>query len=309
MKAVDLSIVIPTFNEVDNIDSLHKELLSVLKKFGRSYEIIFVDDGSTDGTRGKLQKLADSNTHIIFFRRNFGQTAALDAGFKHSKGAIVISMDADLQNDPADIPSLVNELEKGFDLVQGWRWNRQDPLNKKLFSKLSNWLRKKLTGEKVHDSGCTLRAIRKEALEGLDLYGEMHRVIPALLEWKGFKVTELKVNHRQRKSGKSKYGISRLLKGFLDLLVITFWMKYSTRPVHLFGGFGILFSFLGLVAGLYLLALKFFRNEAIASRPLLSLAVLLVVLGVQLLLFGFITDILVKGYYRGHPPYAIEKIA
>ena len=176
MKAPDLSIVIPTYNEVENVEALHKELLAVLKKFGRSYEILFVDDGSTDGTREKLEKLADSNTHIIFFRRNFGQTAALDAGFKHCKGNIIIPMDADMQNDPADIPALVAEIEKGFDLVQGWRWQRKDPLSKRVFSKFSNWLRKRLTGEKVHDSGCTLRAIRGPLLLQLCLLG----IIPGI---------------------------------------------------------------------------------------------------------------------------------
>ncbi|MBI2664001.1 glycosyltransferase family 2 protein [Candidatus Woesearchaeota archaeon] len=307
--ATEISAVIPAYNEEENIIPLGEELAAVLNTLKRSYEIIFIDDGSTDSTAQKVAELRQKNKNVrlIQFRKNFGQTASLDAGFKHAKGSIIVSLDADMQNDPNDIPAMIAELEKS-DAVVGWRKHRKDALHKRLFSKFANALRKTLTGERIHDSGCTLKAIKREAVENLDLYGEMHRFIPALLMWKGFKVSEIVVRHRPRYKGRTKYNFKRLLKGFLDLLVVKFWMQYSTRPIHLFGGLGILLGFLGGIAGLYLLSLKFFRAEPIANRPLLLLAVLLAVLGTQLILFGFIADILIKTHYKGQPPYSIKRI-
>ena len=306
--ATELSVVIPAYNEQDNIQPLTQELIGVLNSYGKPYEIIFIDDGSTDATAEKIALLHEKNRNIrlIQFRKNFGQTAALDAGFKNANGKIIIPMDSDMQNDPADIPRLLSGLNNS-DAVVGWRKDRKDALPKRLFSRLANAMRKALTGERIHDSGCTLKAIRKEAVEELDLYGEMHRFIPALLMWKGFKVTEAVVRHRPRHSGKTKYNFKRLLKGFLDLLVVKFWMQYSTRPIHLFGGLGMFFSLLGVIMGLHLTFLKIFRGEQLANRPMLLLAVLLVVLGTQFVLFGFIADILIKTHYKGKPPYSIKR--
>ncbi|MBI5398590.1 glycosyltransferase family 2 protein, partial [Candidatus Woesearchaeota archaeon] len=292
---MDVSIVIPCFNEGDNVTLLYNKISSVMKGAGKSYEIIFVDDGSTDQTYNRLAEIRkkDERLKIIKFRRNFGQTAAMDAGFKHSIGKIVIAMDADLQNDPEDIPRFLERINQGYDVVSGWRFQRNDSITKKLFSKIANSLRRSLTEEKIHDSGCSFKAYKRECFDDLDLYGEMHRYIPALLLWRGFKVTEIKVKHHPRKFGKTKYNLKRIIKGFLDLLVILFWYKYSTRPIHFFGGLGILSSLTGTVIGGYLISLKFFYNTSIGNRPLLLLSMLLVILGVQLLLMGFLADILI----------------
>ncbi|MBI4150518.1 glycosyltransferase family 2 protein [Candidatus Woesearchaeota archaeon] len=297
-----LSIVIPTFNEAQNVPLLHDELSKVLKGLKHQYEIIFVDDGSNDGTRDALRRLAsDKNVKVLFHRRNFGQTAAMDSGFKYAHGDIIITMDADLQNDPADIPKLLAKLDEGYDVVSGWRKHRQDPVSKKLFSRIAGSLRRMLTREKIHDSGCTLKAYRKECFANLDLYGEMHRYIPAILTWRGFRVTEIVVNHRARKFGTTKYGMGRILRGFLDLLIVKFWMQYSARPIQLFGRLGLCCFALGFFAGLYLLWQKFADGQAIANRPLLLLVVLLVLLGVQFFGMGVITDALTKIYYRSSP--------
>lgn len=297
-----LSIVIPTFNEVQNAPLLHGELTKTLKALKHPYEIIFVDDGSTDGTRDALRKLAsDKNVKVLFHRKNFGQTAAMDSGFKYAHGDVIITMDADLQNDPADIPKLLAKLDEGYDVVSGWRKNRQDPFSKKLFSRIAGKLRKTLTRDKIHDSGCTLKAYKKECFTNLDLYGEMHRYIPAILTWRGFRVTETVVNHRPRKFGATKYGMGRILRGFLDLLIVKFWMQYSTRPIQLFGRLGLGCFALGFIAGLYLLWQKFAEGQAIANRPLLLLVVLLILLGVQFFGMGVITDALTKLYYHASP--------
>lgn len=307
---MDISVVIPVYDEEANVAVLYEELKKVLARLNRKYEIIFVDDGSTDGTFDKLLKLKskDSNVKILKFRRNFGQTAALDAGFKSAKGDIIISMDADLQNDPADIPKLLDRMKEGFDAVSGWRYKRKDPLSKKLFSKAANIFRKMVTGETIHDSGCTLKAYKKECFNDLNLFGEMHRYIPALLMWKGFKIGEVKVNHRPRTHGKTKYRMSRIFRGALDLLVVVFWQRYSTRPIHLFGGLGILSMLAGIISGAYLTIMKFAYGASIANRPLLLLTILLILLGVQFIVFGFLADILIKVYYKDSRNYSIEKI-
>lgn len=298
-----LSIVIPTYNEVENVGRLYNELVPALKKLKHAYEIIYVDDGSSDGTRQKLRELntKDKDVKVLFHRRNFGQTAAMDTGFKYAHGDVIITLDADLQNDPADIPKLLAKMNEGYDVVSGWRKNRKDPISKKLFSKFAGFMRRSLTREKIHDSGCTLKAYRKECFQGLDLYGEMHRYIPAILTWRGYRVGEVVVNHRPRQFGKTKYGFRRLFRGFLDLLVVKFWMQYSSRPIHLFGGLGLWCFGLGFLSGLYLLFRKFFYNEAIANRPLLMLVVLLLILGVQFFGMGVMTDALTKIYYRNAP--------
>lgn len=309
---MEISIVIPVYNEEKNIEPLYKEVRLILNSLNKEYEIIFVDDGSKDKSLEELKKLheKDKRIKIIKFRKNFGQTAALDAGFKHASGKFIVAMDADLQNDPNDIPKLLEKINKGYDVVSGWRKKRKDPLTKKIFSRIANIFRIILINDRIHDSGCTLKAYKKECFEDLDLYGEMHRFIPALLRWKGFKVTESIVNHRKRKFGKTKYSITRVLKGFLDMLVVKFWMQYSARPVHLFGGLGILSGFIGFLIALYLTILKLFYNIAIGNRPLLFLSGLLIIIGVQFIVFGFLADIMIKIYYSKEKikPYNIEKI-
>jgi glycosyltransferase involved in cell wall biosynthesis len=306
-----LSIVVPAYNEAENLPVLHEELTAALKRLGKSYEIIIIDDGSTDGSYESLLKLQQRDAHLVIirFRRNFGQTAAMDSGFKQAQGDVIVTMDADLQNDPADIAALLESMEsEKLDVVSGWRWQRRDPIGKRLVSKFANGLRKMLTGERIHDSGCTLKAFRKECFDGLDLQGEMHRFIPAILMWRGFKVGEVKTNHRERKFGRTKYGVNRLLRGFLDLLVVKFWMQYSTSPIRLFGGVGLLMFFLGGMVGAYLTILKLVYQVGLSDRPLLLLAALLMIVGVQLVMFGFLADILVKLFFRGHPNYLIEAV-
>ena len=308
---MDYSIIIPVYNEEKNIIELYSRLKPVLRQLKKKYEIIFVDDGSTDNTYKELEKLhnKDKTVKIIKFRKNFGQTAALDAGFKHALGKYIITIDGDLQNDPNDIPKLIKKLKEGYDVVSGWRVKRKDALSKKLFSVFSRQLRKLIINDKIHDSGCSLKIYKKDCFKDLDLHGEMHRYITEILALRGFKIGEVKVNHLPRKKGKTKYNLVRLPKGFLDLMVVAFWQRYSSRPIHLFGGLGIIMSFFGVLTGLYLLYLKFFYKAAIANRPLLLLAILLVVLGIQFIIFGLIADILIRMYYLGDKKnYHIEKI-
>ncbi len=310
-KETDISIVIPAYNEQENVEILYRKLKLVLDKLKKKYEIIFVDDGSKDNTFDILQQLhaKDQTVKVIKFRKNFGQTAALDIGFKQAIGNVIVSMDADMQNDPEDIPKLIARLNEGYDVVSGWRVKRNDPLLKIFASRFSNRLRRVITGDKIHDAGCSLKAYKKECFQDLDLYGEMHRYIPSLLKWKGFKITEIPVKHNPRKFGKSKYNMTRLFKGFLDLLVVNFWMKYSARPIHLFGGFGILSLFVGFVISAYLAYLRIFEARPLSTRPLLLLGALLIILGVILLVFGILADIMVKIYYnRQYKNYSIEKI-
>ncbi len=308
----EISIVIPIFNEEENIQILYSELNKILEELKKDYEIIFVDDGSNDRSFEILEKIhnEDKNVKIIKFRKNFGQTAAISAGFEKAKGEVVITMDADLQNDPNDIPCLLEKISEGYDVVSGWRKGRKDPfLGKKIPSKISNFLTRKLTGVNIHDFGCTLKAYKKEVLTDLELYGEMHRYIPAIVAWKGFRLSEIEVKHLPRKFGKSKYGIWRIMKGFLDLLVVVFWQKYSTRPIHLFGGLGILLSAIGALLGFYLALQKIFFNVSLANKPALLLAMVLVLVGIQFISTGLIADILIKLYYskRGMD-YSIEKL-
>lgn len=307
-KLLDLSIVIPVYNEEENVEPLFRKTKDVLDRMKLRYEIIFVDDGSRDKTFQSLLRIHDSHLVIIRFRRNFGQTAAMDAGFKHARGNVIVSMDGDLQNDPEDIPRLLSKIHEGYDVVCGWRRNRKDPLAKRFISRGADLLRKLLLHDRIHDSGCSLKAYRKECLDGLDLYGEMHRFIPALLGWKGFSIAEIVVKHHPRRHGKTKYTMKRVFNGFLDMLLIKFWMQYSARPIHLFGGMGIVMSLLGFIIGVYLAVLKLAYGLGIGNRPLLLLAVLLIVLGTQFLIFGVLADILIKVYYKDNKNYAIERI-
>jgi glycosyltransferase involved in cell wall biosynthesis len=309
---MDISIVIPAYNEQDNVVSLYHELSQVLQAGDKEYELIFVDDGSADQTFPQLKSLhqKDSRLKVIKFKRNFGQSAALSAGFAKAKGDVIVTMDADLQNDPNDIPRLVNELENGYDVVSGWRYNRKDSFAKRVFSRFSNWLRRKLTLESVHDSGCTLRAYRSDCLHDLELYGEMHRYIPALLSWKGYKIGEIKVAHRPRVHGKTKYNWRRLAKGFLDLLLVTFWQRFSFRPIHVFGGLGLVSALIGFALAIYLVVGRIFFGMALADRPLFLLAILMIIVGVQFIIFGVLADIMLRVYYRqsGKKSYIIEEV-
>ena len=295
---MDYSIVIPVYNEEENIAPLYEKIASVMKNMGE-YEIIFIDDGSTDGTFKKIKKLneKDGAVRCIRFRRNFGKTAALTAGFERAEGDVIITMDGDMQNDPEDIPSLVKMLEK-YDAVSGWRYSRKDPwLRKKLPSRISNAISRWITGLNLHDFNCALKAYKKEALKDIELYGDMHRYIPAVLAWKGYKVGEIKVRHHERKHGKSKYGARRFLRGFFDLINFKFWADYSTRPLHFFGGIGSALLASGFFIDLYLVLLKIFYGETLSNRPLLLLGILLMILGLQIVFFGFLAEIMIRQYY------------
>jgi glycosyltransferase involved in cell wall biosynthesis len=298
-EKIFLSVVVPLFNEEESIPTLYEKLIDNLNNIGKNYEILFVDDGSTDKTYEIINKInqKDRRVKTVKFRRNFGQTAAISAGFDYAKGEVIVTIDGDLQNDPKDIPYLLEKLSEGYDVISGWRFDRKDSLPKRIPSRISNFLHKKLTGLNIHDSGCTLKAYKSEAVKNLELYGEIHRFIPALLAWRGFKVGEIKVKHLPRKYGKTKYGTWRLVNGFLDLINLKFWTQYSSRPLHFFGPLGLAQLLVGTLAGLYLVILKFFFGQSLANRPLLLAAVLLVILGVQFITFGFLGEILIKVYY------------
>jgi glycosyltransferase involved in cell wall biosynthesis len=297
-RVIDLSIVVPVFNEQDNVKKLHAEIVETLEKLGRSFEIIFVNDGSQDNTLGNCKGLKP--LRIINFRRNFGQTAALDAGIKESRGEIIVTLDGDLQNDPHDIPKLLYKIKtEKLDIVSGWRKNRKDPFSKKFISRGAEWLRKYLINDGIHDSGCTLKAYRRECFEKIDLMGEMHRFIPALLAISGFKVGEITVNHRPRVHGKTKYNYKRTIKGFLDILGVWFWMKYASRPLHLFGGAGMASFVLGAVLLAALFTARIFYAFPLSNKIWPLLAIFLMMVGVQLFVSGLMADILVKNRYRG----------
>nr|QNO41764.1 undecaprenyl-phosphate 4-deoxy-4-formamido-L-arabinose transferase [Methanosarcinales archaeon ANME-2c ERB4]QNO42741.1 undecaprenyl-phosphate 4-deoxy-4-formamido-L-arabinose transferase [Methanosarcinales archaeon ANME-2c ERB4] len=299
-KSVEISIVIPIYNEEANLKELHTKLIGIIPSITENYEIIFVDDASTDDSFGILKEInkEDKKVKVIKFRRNFGQSAAISAGFDHSKGDVIITMDGDLQNDPEDIPKLLEKLEKeDYDVVCGWRFDRADSVLKKAFSRMANRLRRRFTAEDIHDSGCTLRVYKKECLYDLELYGEMHRYIPALLLWKGYKIGEAKVRHHKRMYGKTKYTWKRVVKGFLDLTVVIFWQKFSARPIHIFGGLGLVLSIVGGIVGLYLVISRLFFGVSLTDRPLFMVAIFMVVIGSQFVVSGVLADIMLKVYY------------
>lgn len=307
---MELSVVIPVFNEGENISVLYDELKESLQDI-KDYEIILVDDGSTDDTFKISRQLheKDKQFKVIKFRKNYGQSAALAAGFQHANGDIIVSMDGDLQNDPHDIPKLIEKINEGYDVVTGWRYNRKDRFIKKISSRTGRLMRKLILGDKIHDSGCTLKAYRKQAIKEIELMGEMHRYISEILTLNGYNVTEIKVNHRARTKGKTKYNIRKIPRGFLDLLIIYFQQKYVSRPTHLFGGIGLLAMLIGFGFGVYLAIIKFGYNEDIGNRPLLLLSVLLIIVGIQFIIFGIITDILIRIYFRdGKTAYSIREI-
>ena len=311
---IDLSIVIPIYNEEPNLEALYQELTDAFGRSGRSYEIIFVDDGSTDKSFSVLERLqlADLRLRVIRFRRNFGQTAAFSAGFAHARGRLIVTSDGDRQNVPADIPSLVEMLEEQqLDIVCGWRRNRKDAFFSRLVpSFLANRLISWATGVPLHDYGCSLKVFRSEVVKSIKLYGEMHRFIPAIASEQGVKIGEAVVNHRPRVHGRSKYGISRTVHVVLDLLTVKFLLSYSTRPLQIFGLVGLAMSIPGVLIMAYLTFVKFAMGESIANRPLLMLAVLLVFTGVQLLTLGLMAELLVRTYHESQdkPTYVIREI-
>lgn len=298
----------PVYNEAENIAELHRQILDVCKSLNNSFEIIFVDDGSYDGTFDNMLTLKPLK--IIKFRKNFGQTSALDAGIKAAVGGLIVTMDGDLQNDPRDISKLINKLDEGYDVVSGWRKNRKDTVMKRVFSRVARMLRRVLINDGIHDSGCTLKVYKRECFKGVDMYGEMHRFIPALLKLKGFKIGEVIVNHRPRTSGVSKYGISRSIKGFLDMVSVWFWKKFANRPLHLFGGFGLLLLFIAFISGSYAVYMKIFTDLDLSDTLLSYLSMLSFIGGIQFLVFGLMADILSKNYYAstGDRAYDIEKV-
>ena len=299
--APKITIVIPLYNEEDSIPHLHEALDAAIANYGQPAEVIIIDDGSRDRSFALLKEIAqrDPRFTIIRFRRNFGQTAAFAAGFAQARGEFVITMDADLQNDPMDIPLLMAKADEGYDIVSGWRKHRQDRwLDRKLPSMLANRLISNVTDVRLHDYGCSLKVYRTEVLKQVRLYGELHRFIPALASQVGATVTEVPVNHRARQFGRSKYGISRTVRVMLDLITVWFLGTYSTRPIHVFGTIGLLSAAGGVLVGLYLTALKVIWQESIGNRPLLLLAVLLVVIGVQLITMGLLGEMITRTYYE-----------
>jgi glycosyltransferase involved in cell wall biosynthesis len=308
----ELSVVVPVYNEEGNLAALHQELTSVLDPFGKRYEILFVDDGSTDASFALLSSIhhRDPRVRVIRFRKNFGQTAALAAGFAGARGGVIVTLDADLQNDPSDIPRLVERLDAGFDIVCGWRKDRKDAfLSRRLPSQIANWLISRTTRVRLHDYGCTLKAFRSEVVKSLQLYGEMHRFIPAVASGFGVSIDEMVVGHRPRRAGVSKYGISRTVRVVLDLITVKFLLDYSHRPLQIFGLAGFAMGAMGFALGLWLTWVKFGLGEPIAGRPLLLLAALLMVFGVQLVSLGLVGELQARTYHesRNGPPYAIRE--
>lgn len=307
----DISVVIPLYNESESIPSLYDELSVALNEMPYNYEVIVVDDGSQDDSFFKLKAIheQDPRWRIIRLRQNFGQTAGLSAGFDAARGGVVITMDADLQNDPRDIPKLMSKIEEGYDIVSGWRVDRKEPfVSRRLPSILANGLISRTTHVSLHDYGCTLKAYRSEVVKNVRLYGELHRFIPAVASWMGVTVTEVPVNDRARRFGKSKYGIGRTFRVILDLITVSFLLRFATKPLHIFGGLGFLVAMAGGFIGAYLLYIKFFIGEGIGDRPLLLLAVVLIILGIQMISTGLVAELVMRVYYepRGRPIYMVR---
>jgi glycosyltransferase involved in cell wall biosynthesis len=310
---IDLSVVIPVRNEAASLEELHRELTEALGAWGRSYEIIVVDDGSADESFPILTRLQaiDSHLRVIRFRRNFGQTAAFSAGFAHARGSVIVTSDGDLQNDPRDIPALVGTLERGYDIVCGWRKSRKDAFLSRLVpSMAANGLISWATGVRLHDYGCSLKAFRADVVKPLKLYGEMHRFIPAIASEQGVAIAEVEVNHRPRRHGRSKYGISRTVRVILDLLTVKFLLSYSTRPLQIFGLIGFAMGAVGAVITAYLAYMRLSGNESIANRPLLTFGVLFFTTGVQLVTVGLLAELMSRTYHesQGKPTYVIRDI-
>ena len=311
--APDLSVVIPLYNEEPNVAELHRELSAALHAWGRSYELLFVDDGSRDGTFAALKALqaGDPRMRVIVLRRNFGQTAAFAAGFAHARGRMIATSDGDLQNDPRDLPMMVDLLDDGHDIVCGWRRKRRDPwLTRRVPSNLANWLISRTTGVRLHDYGCSLKVFRGEVVRSLRLYGEMHRFIPAIASEQGVRIAEVEVNHRPRRFGASKYGLSRTMRVVLDLFTVKFLLSYSTQPIQIFGPPGLLMGAAGLGITAYLGYVRLFAGQAIGDRPLLLLGILLIFAGMQFLTLGLLAELQARTYHESQdkPIYTVREI-
>lgn len=305
-----ISIILPIYNEEKNIEELYREIKAVFGQLSLDYEIIAVNDGSEDKSLEVLKRIAESDIRfkVINFRKNYGQTAAISAGIDCAGSDILIPMDADLQNDPADIPQFLEKINDGFDVVSGWRKDRKDGFSRRLPSRIANWLISFITKVKLHDYGCTIKAYKRETVKDIRFYGEMHRFMPALASWHGAKITEIVVNHRPRKYGQAKYGFSRLFKVILDLLTVKFLLTYLTKPMHFFGQAGIILSFFGFLFGIASLVQKFIIGMSLTNSRLPLLTVLLIVIGIQFILMGLLAEILIRVYYepRGKTPYSIK---
>jgi glycosyltransferase involved in cell wall biosynthesis len=307
-----LSVVVPVYNEAENLPTLHARLLETLGGIGRPFELLYVDDGSRDGSHSLLEQFTRGPAPVraLFFKRNFGQTAALTAGIDHARGDIIVTLDADLQNDPADIPRLLAKLDEGCDVVSGWRRQRQDNrFLRTIPSNVANWLISLVTGLPLHDYGCTLKAYRRAVFDEVRLYGEMHRFIPAYAHWAGARVAELEVAHHARIAGSSKYGISRTFKVVLDLMTMTFLQSYSTKPLYVFGGFGALMLALAAATGAFIV-IRRLLFEGVWMSPLILVSMVLFVGGLQALLMGLLAEMLVRTYHesQGKPTYALRGV-
>ena len=312
IQGPEISVVVPLLNEQDNIGPLYEQITQALTDV-YEYEIIFVDDGSSDNSFDILAKLqkTDAGIRAICFRKNFGQTAALSAGFAHARGKVIVAIDADLQNDPADIPKMITKLDEGFDVVSGWRRKRHDnAITRLLPSKIANWLISRITGVKLHDYGCTLKVYRREVLEETKLYGEMHRFIPALASWSGARIAEMLVNHRPRTAGTAKYGLGRTLKVVLDLITVKFLGSFSTKPIYIFGGLGLLGAFGAILFGLIVLYQKLYFGTDMSGNPLLILTAVCILATIQFILMGLLAELLVRTYHesQNRPTYVIKEI-
>ena len=311
--SVDLSVVIPLYNEAPNIPELYRELRSALEATGRTYEIILVDDGSTDETYALIEGLYadDPLVVVVQLRRNFGQTAAFAAGFAKARGQMIVTSDGDLQNDPSDIAPLLAKLDEGYDIVCGWRQDRKDPwLTKVLPSRIANWLISVTTGVHLHDYGCSLKVFRSEVVKPLRLYGELHRFIPAIASEQGVRVAELVVIHRPRQHGLSKYGLSRTVRVVFDLVTVKFLLSYSTRPLQMFGPLGLVLGLAGVAVVGYLGYIRLFAGQPIGERPLLLLGILMLSTGVQLITIGLLAELQARTYHesQGKPIYVVRKV-
>lgn len=309
----DISIVVPIYNEVESIPHLIDAIASSVRDQNINYEIVCVDDGSSDGSTEVLRSMARERDDLraILLRRNYGQTPAMAAGFQYAQGNIIVTMDGDLQNDPADIPRLLEKIHEGYDLVSGWRKERQDDaLTRLLPSKIANWIIGRVTGVKLHDYGCSLKAYRTELVADMNLYGELHRFLPALAFIEGARITEMPVRHHARRFGSSKYGLGRTFRVVMDLLTIFFMKKFLTRPMHVFGIVGLASMGLGTVIGLYLTILKLGFGQSIGDRPLLILAVLMVVAGIQIFCFGLLAELLMRTYHesQNRPIFRVREV-
>ena len=309
MTRIEVSAVLPVLDEVESLGVLHRELTEVLTRLGRPYEILFIDDGSRDGSFERIEKLAleDDRVRGVQLRRNFGKAAALAVGFREAQGDIIVTLDADLQDDPAEVPKLLNRLEDGFDLVSGWKQDRQDPRSKTWPSRLFNRVTGFLTGVRLHDFNSGFKIYRREVVQEIRLYGELHRFIPALAAWRGFRIVEVPVHHRARQYGRSKFGSARLWRGFLDLLTVLFLTRYTRRPLHLFGGLGLIAWTVGFVVNAYLTGIWLAGAQPIGTRPLLAFGVLSMLVGVQFFAVGLLSELVLSYQTRSADDVSIRR--